>query len=134
MRLARTSAVLAAGAALLAIPAVAKEGVRAKLDRPIRLGAAPGTTIRVAWHLVDAQGRPFGASGIYLRVSRCGRGPFTIAARSRGRGRYTARVKVPKAGISKVMVGLKGWSGTPGNLRRADVFFQFDPVLHRDCP
>jgi hypothetical protein len=32
---------------LLALPAAAKEGVRAKLDEPVRLGTAPGKTIRV---------------------------------------------------------------------------------------
>jgi hypothetical protein len=134
MRRALPIAVLAAGAALLAVPAAAKEGVRATLDKPVALGAAPGTTIRVTWHLVDQHGQPFGASGIYLRVSRCGQRPLRIGATSRGHGGFSARVRVPKAGISKLVVGLKGWRITPGHRERADVFFQFDPPVRRDCP
>jgi hypothetical protein len=48
MRPALLLALLIAAAALLPLPATAKEGVTAKLDEPVRLGAAPGTTIRVA--------------------------------------------------------------------------------------
>jgi len=67
MRRAVLVVVAIAVAALLAVPSVAKEGVRAKLDRPVRLDAAPGDTVRVRWHLVDGEGRRFGASG-----STCG--------------------------------------------------------------
>jgi len=49
--------------ALLAMPASAKRGVRAQLDQPVRLDTAPGKKVRVAWHLVDEDGRRFGASG-----------------------------------------------------------------------
>src|SRR5439155_12323554 len=72
MRSARLLAGLIAAAAVLALPAAAKEGVRARLDAHVRLDTAPGKTMRVAWHLFDEKGRPFGAGGIYLRVSRCG--------------------------------------------------------------
>jgi hypothetical protein len=124
---------MAVGAAL-AMPAAAKEDVRAKLDKPVRLGTAPGKTLRVAWHLVDSHGRPFGASGIYLRVSRCGRGPLKIRAVPRAHGGYSARVRVPKGGIRKLLVGLEGWRIIGDRKERADVFFQFDPPVHRDCP
>ena len=123
-----------AGAALLAVPSVAKEGVRAKLDRPVRLDAAPGDTVHVSWHLVDGKGRRFGASGIYLRVSRCGHGPLRVPARALGHGRFSARVKVRRGGIRKLVVGLKGIRIIGGRRERADVFFQFDPPVYRDCP
>jgi hypothetical protein len=124
---------LAAGA-LLASSATAKDGVRAKLDNDVRLNAAPGRTIRVAWHLVDAHGRRFRPSGIYLRVSRCGHKPLRIPATARPSGGYAARVKVPKGGIRKLLVGLKGVRIIGERRERADLFFQFDPPVYRDCP
>jgi hypothetical protein len=133
MRSARALVVAVALGVLLAIPAAAKQGVRAKLDRPVRLATAPGKTLSVAWHLVDGRGRPFGASGIYLRVSRCGHGPLRVRAKPRGHGGYSARVKVPSGGIRKLTVGLKGVMIVGGHSTRADVFFQFDPPVRRDC-
>ena len=125
--------VLIAVAALLAMPATAKEGVRAELDEPVRLGTPPGETIKVAWRLVDDEGRAFGASGIYLRVSRCGRRGLTVPATERSHGGYSARVKVPRGGIRRLRVGLRGWRITGDRKERADVFFQFDPPLVRRC-
>lgn len=83
-RHARIAALVVAVAALLALPAEAKNGVRAILDDPVNVDAKPGTRVRVAWHLVDKDGHRFGASGIYLRVSRCGRSPMRVPARERG--------------------------------------------------
>jgi hypothetical protein len=125
--------VLIAATALFAMPAAAKEGVRAKLDEPVRLGTAPGRTVTVAWHLVDQEGGSFSASGIYLRVSRCGRRPLTVSATERSPGAYSARVKVPKGGILKLLVGLQGWRIVGDKEERADRFFQFDPPLERRC-
>jgi hypothetical protein len=125
--------VLLAAGALPAMPAVAKEGVRAKLDRPVRLDAAPGRAVRVVWRLVDEDGRPFGASGIYLRVSRCGRPPLRVHARERAPGRYSARVTVPRGGIRKLVVGLKAWRIVGERRERADALFPFEPVLRRRC-
>jgi hypothetical protein len=126
-------AVLIAAAALLALPAAAKDGVRAELDEPVRLGTPPGETIEVAWHLVDQEGRAFGASGIYLRVSRCGRRPLRVPATERSGGGYSARVTVPKGGIRRLRVGLRGWRIIGARKERADKFFQFDPPLVRRC-
>jgi hypothetical protein len=126
-------ATLIALTAMLAVPAAAKEGVRATLDEPVKLDARPGTTITVSWRLVDEKGQPFGASGIYLRVSRCGRAPLTVPATEHSAGRYSARVKVPKGGIRKLLVGLQGWRITPDRTTRADKYFQFDPPLARNC-
>jgi hypothetical protein len=125
--------VLIAAAALLAMPAAAKEGVRAELDEPVRLGTPAGKTIKVAWRLVDQEGRRFGAGGIYLRVSRCGRPSFTVPATERSGGGYSARVKVPRGGIRRLRVGLRGWRIIGDRKERADMFFPFDPPLVRRC-
>jgi hypothetical protein len=119
--------------ASLAVQAPAKEGVRATLDKPVRLDARAGEVVRVAWHLSDGQGHRFGASGIYLRVSRCGAGPMRVRARERGHGRYSASFKVPRGGIRKLMVGLKGWRIIGNKKERADAIFNFAPALGRDC-
>ena len=124
---------LALVGASLAVPAPAKEGVRATLDKPVRLDARAGEIVRVAWRLSDGQGHPFGASGIYLRVSRCGARPMRVRARQRGPGRYSARFKVPEGGIRKLMVGLKGWRIIGTRKKRADAAFNFVPALGRDC-
>lgn len=134
MRTARLITLVIAAVALLALPASAKEGVRAKLEGTVRLGAAPGKTMNVAWRLVDADGRAFGASGIYLRVSRCAGAPARrVNARALGGGRFSARVVVPRGGIRELRVGLVGWQITEGRTRRADRLFRFDPPLVRRC-
>ena len=117
----------------LVIPALAKEGVRAKLEAPVRLDTAAGKTITVRWRLVDDQGRPFGASGIYLRVSTCRGRLLQVAAKDRGRGRYRSRVTVPRGGIRKLRVGLPGIRIIGERQERADAFFDFDPPLRRSC-
>jgi hypothetical protein len=133
MRLPLALATLLATVVLLAVPAAAKDGVRAVLIEPMRLDSAPGTTLTVRWRLVAEDGSRFGASGIYLRVSRCGRSPIKIAASPRGGG-YVARVTVPRGGLRKLVVGLEGWRSSPGRpARRADAYFQFKPPLARDC-
>ena len=124
---------LVAASALVASAAPAKEGVRATLDSQLDLDTPAGKTVRVAWHLSDGEGHPFGADGIYLRVSRCGARPLRIPARERGDGRYIARFKVLKGGIRKLMVGLKGWRIIGDKKERADAVFNFVPALGRRC-
>lgn len=120
--------------ALPVAPAVAKEGVHAELEGKVRLGAAPGTRLRVTWRLVDEQGHAFGAGGIYLRMRRCSGSSRRVDARDLGGGRFTARLTVPKGRIRRLRVGLEGWRMTPGSeMQRADVFFPFDPPLVRRC-
>ncbi len=120
-------------AATIAMPALGKEGVRATLDSPVRLDTPAGKSMRVVWHLSDEEGRAFGASGIYLRVSRCGARPLRIPATVRGRGRYSAKFTVPEGGLRKLMVGLKGWRITGARKERADAVFNFVPALGRRC-
>ena len=124
---------LVAASALVATTAPAKEGVRATLDSQLDLDTRAGKTVRVAWHLSDADGNPFGAGGIYLRVSRCGARPLRVPAKERGEGRYSARFKVPKGGIRKLMVGLEGWRIIGDKKERADAVFNFVPALGRRC-
>ena len=133
MRLALALALVITGVAVLAPLAAAKGDVRAVAVGPVRLATPLGEKLRVTWDLVDADGRPFGASGIYLRVSRCGRRPLHVPARERGHGRYTARFRVPRRGVRKLMVGLKGWRTVRGRTERADAIFNFVPALGRDC-
>lgn len=133
VRMLRLGAVLVLlGGLLVAGPALGKDRVRAKLDAPLRWQTEPGQTLRVTWHLVGEDGRRFRASGIYLRVSRCGARPMRVPARSRGGG-YLARLRMPRAGISRLVVGLKGWRVIGERRERADVLFAFDPPLRRSC-
>jgi hypothetical protein len=129
----RRLCLLIALVALLAVPASAKEGVRAVLESPVKLDTAPGKTMRVKWRLEDADGHPFGAGGIYLRVSRCGHRPMRVRATGQY-GTYSARFRVPKGGIRKLMVGLEGWRTIGDRTERADAYFQFVPALGRRCP
>jgi len=130
MRTSFAVAVVVAAAALLAVPAEAKDGVRAKLDRPVALHGVK--TVTVKWRLVDEDGELFKASGIYLRVSACGRARVEVPAKRSGDG-YTATVRVPPRGLRKLIVGLQGWKTANGRTTRADRYFQFDPPLARDC-
>jgi hypothetical protein len=131
-RHARIAALAIAAGALLALPAEAKNGVRAILDDPVNVDAKPGSPVRVAWHLADEEGHPFGASGIYLRVSRCGRPPLRVPARERAGG-YFVRFKVPNGGIRKLMVGLKGSMIVGERKTRRDAVFNFVPAIGRRC-
>jgi hypothetical protein len=57
-----------------------------------------------------------------------------VAATERALGSYSVRVKVPRGGIRKLVVGLMGWRIIGERKERADAFFQFDPPLSRRCP
>jgi hypothetical protein len=126
-----------------AASAYGKGDVRATLENPAQLQrAAPGKRIRIAWALNEAPQlaslttpggvapRPFGASGVYIRVrGAAGATPKTFAASSssgpgRQSGRYVADVTVPAGGITAIAIGLEGFRGLPGQAStRADIFF-----------
>ena len=127
-------AVAAAGLGLLVLPAsaVPKEGVHAVATAKVDIAVKPGRLLRVPWRLEDAEGKPFGAGGIYLRVHRCGRPALKIPALELGGGHYTAKFRV-RGRIRKLTVGLEGWRTAGGRTTRADVFFDFVPAIGRRC-
>jgi hypothetical protein len=95
--------------------ALGKEGVRARLLTPLRLDAAPGELLTVAWTLAgtDEHGRPqpFNAIGVFVRLLSASGGRPTIGFATPDAhpgGRYDARVAVPKGGIGGVQIGLRG--------------------------
>lgn len=126
MRRALLAVGLGAAVLLPAGPAPAKEGVRAKLDRPVNMQAAPGTRIRVAWTL-RTDGRPFGASGIFVVLTSATGARRTRALANQDRpGHFVARIRVPRGGIRRVRIGLEGWRTAGGHTTRADAYFPVD--------
>jgi hypothetical protein len=127
-------AALATTAAALvgALPAAAKEGVKATLLTRIPLDAPDGTRLEVAWRLIyldHGRRRPFGANGVFVRLrSAAGGGAETGFAS--GAGDYRATVVVPKGGIGDVQIGLRGWTSGPSGTRESDVLFPIsnDPL------
>jgi hypothetical protein len=111
-------AVLAvAGSLLLAAGPVAlgKENVKARLLTPLRLDAAPGEQLTVAWALAgsDEHGRhqPFNAIGVFVQLLSASGDRPTIGFATpdaHPQGRYDAQVGVPKGGIGGVRIGLRG--------------------------
>jgi hypothetical protein len=118
------AAALAALAA--ALPAAGKEGVVARLTTSVPLHASPGTRLEVAWTLTypDANGRPrpFGANGVFVRLLSATGAAATIGFAPVGAyptGEYRATVVVPKGGIGRLEIGLRGRA----NGRPSDVLF-----------
>jgi hypothetical protein len=133
MRRRSLAALVSLTALVAAVPAAAKDGVRAKLDKPVNLSTKPGQEIHVAWHLLDRHGNNFGARDIYLRVSRCGRPLIRVRATQAGDG-YHVVLRVPRGGIRTLAVGLQGIQIRRGHKpRRADPLFPFAPPLRRRC-
>jgi hypothetical protein len=109
-------AVLAAGAALLAllVPAAgAKEGVVARVLTPVSRDSEPGTKVTVAWTLTFVEAgkrRPFGGGYVFVRLfgPNGTRTPLAYGVEARQRGRYRARVTVPRGGVTRVAIGIMG--------------------------
>jgi hypothetical protein len=130
----------AASALVLALPATAKEGVRAQLMTRIPLDAPAGTRLEVRWRLFSVgdrdQREPFGANGVFVRLlSRSGADPEEGLAPdgAYATGEYEALVTVPEGGIGDVVIGLMGWSSGAGGTHRGDLIFPIanDPVAGR---
>jgi len=123
MRLRRLSLpllVVALAALLAALPAAAKNGVKATLTTHIPLDAEPGTQLRLAWTLgfVDDNGRrqPFGGGGVFVRL-RSATGAKAETGFADGSGRFAATVFVPEGGIGDVEIGIRGLAdGRPSDL------------------
>lgn len=140
MRLRRSALVLAgigAAALIAALPAAAKENVKATLITDIPLDAPAGTQLEVAWKLfyVDENGarQPFGANGVFVRLlsasgaaSEEGVAPVAVY----DTGEYEATVVVPEGGIRDIELGLTGWVSDANGTRRSDLIFPItnDPV------
>ena len=57
-------------AAIIALPAAAKHGVRATVHTEIPANAVEGTQVDVSWTLADEKsGKPFSAYGVFLRLT-----------------------------------------------------------------
>jgi hypothetical protein len=121
--------------AVVATPsALGKDGVRARVEAPVSLAAAPGSTLTIVWTLSSTEGgrrRPFGAAEVFVRLRSASGGKSTKAHGQGGIGRYVARVTVPRGGIGGIDFGLEGMrylGGGPGRGRPedADVYFPLD--------
>jgi hypothetical protein len=127
-------AVLATAAVALvaALPAAGKEGVEATLLTRIPLDAPAGTRLEVAWrldYLDHGRRRPFGASGVFVRLrSAAGASETGFAS---GNGAYRAAVVVPKGGIGDVQIGLRGWTNDATGTHESDALF---PITNDPLP
>jgi hypothetical protein len=123
---------VAAVSLVAALPAAAKEGVKATLTSRIPVDAAPGTELDVAWTLAfteNGQRHPFGAGGVFVRLaSATGGKAETGEARPSG-GDFTATVTVPEGGIGDVQIGLHAFRSNPSGT--ADMIF---PITNDPLP
>ena len=130
MRSARVITVVICTFCLLAVPASAKDGVRAKLEGSARLGTAPGKTIRLSGASSTRAGivRRIGdlPAGLTLRRRVAPREGSQSGRRAGGsrRGR-----SCPAGGIRMLRVGLVGWRTAGGVTERADMVFGFRPAV-----
>jgi hypothetical protein len=129
---------IAVAAAAGAVPAEAKEDVRATLTTTIPVDASAGTEIRVAWRLFyvgeEGKRRPFGANGVFVRLLSASGRDATEGFAPTGAyptGEYEATVVVPGGGIGDVEIGLMGWQSDAAGTRRADALFPItnEPLL-----
>ena len=99
----------------LGTPALAKEGVEARLRQPLPPDPAPGSVIHVAWTLTIPEngGRPFNACGVFVQLRSGASGEPTRAyadpsCTAHPTGEYAADVVVPQGGIGALEIGLSG--------------------------
>lgn len=126
---------LAAVAVLVAaVPAFAKEGVKATLTTPIPLDAKPGTPLDVGWTLAfveDGKRHAFGAGGVFVRLRSASGAAAETAFSPQTKGEFTATVKVPEGGIGDVQIGLMGWRSDATGTHYAPGFF---PITNDPLP
>jgi len=112
--------------ALALVPAAAaKDGVHATLTSKLPAHASTGTRVVVTFTLRDADGRPFNAQKVFVKIVCPEKtdSSFAFAANVHDGG-YRAVATVPPGGLGTVRIGLRGWN-TVGHT--ADVNF---PVRH----
>jgi hypothetical protein len=93
--------------------ALGKDNVTARLLIPLRLDAAPGEKLTVAWALAGTdehgQRQPFNAIGVFVRLLSASGGRPTVGFATPDaypQGRYDAQVAVPEGGIGGIQIGL----------------------------
>jgi hypothetical protein len=130
-----TLALVALVAALFwALPAAAKDGVRATLTTEVPLQATPGTKLRIAWKLAyseDGKRRLFGGSGVFVRLGSASGAAAEAGFARQDRGYYTATVAVPEGGIGDVQIGIRGWVSGHVTRRPSDLLF---PITNDPLP
>ena len=122
-RSARVWLAVAAVALVGALPAGAKDGARATLTTRIPVAAAAGTSFRVAWVVTildNGRRRPFGASGMFVRLLSPVRGQSVKVYAEGVGGRYHATVHVPRGGMRGIQLGLRSWVSDPKGTRESD--------------
>jgi hypothetical protein len=125
----RTVVRLAAAVLLVlvaAAPALAKEGIEARLDQPIPLTGDPGTTVSVGFTIAAIGDDPGSWPGqpIVLKVHPVGGDPIESVATDDGKGHYTATFLMPEHGVAAVEIGMRGEMCENGTCTRSDFLFQ----------
>jgi hypothetical protein len=113
--------------AVAAASADAKEGVEARILTPIAREAAPGTRVTVVWTLASVdEGRriPFGASAVFIRLFGPGgaRTPRAFGAEV-AHGRFRASPRIPRGGVTRVVIGLMGTACDANGCRPSPALF-----------
>ena len=125
----RSLVALIGALALVASPAMGKEGAEAKLDNAVPRDAEPGSTIDVGWSVFSVRGverDPMVGSPIYVRLVSRDRTTSTDVMGTEspsGSGHYTASIEVPAGGIGEVVIGLVGEACDGDGCRRSDLMF-----------
>ena len=114
--------VVASAALILAVPAYGKGDVTATIVTPIPADAEPGTQARVVWILrIEQHGsHPVNADGVYLRVVGADGSRQDAYARPgvHEDGIYAAAVRVPRGGVERAVVGIRGTATSGGRSER----------------
>ena len=127
----RALAAAALLAALLALPvsAGAKNGVVARVLTPVSRDAEPGSTVRVVWTLTVAEAgkrRPYRPGYVFVRLFGPGgsRTPPAYGVHAAQPGRYRARVRIPRGGVTRLAIGVMGSECDDRGCRRAPKYFR----------
>jgi hypothetical protein len=134
LRLLSVGLLVTATALVCALPATAKDGVKATLTGDLPLDAEPGTRIKVAWTLAyvdDGRRRLFGAGGVFVRLASTSGASAETAYAREDSGHYWATVVVPEGRIADVEIGLRGWVSGHIERRPSDLLF---PITNDPMP
>jgi hypothetical protein len=125
--------VVVSGTLSSALPAAAKDGVHATLTTNVPLDAGPETKVTIGWRLAYAEvgkRRPFGASGVFVRLGSASGAAAETGYATEDSGSYTAAVAVPEGGIGNIQVGLRGYTSGV-RTGRSDLLF---PITNDPLP